>query len=171
MVDRRVDVAVNRLVDSEDSPVDQNLVHMVPAALAGNPVVVVGVLVEHLPIGSEVVAAGLAVNRPGVDTVECFVVEADIPVVLLLRTAVEDSHLVVGEAVAHTVLEQEGRRNDPIMNNLACSCRRRHHLLRIRRSNSTSLVRLFLQKDIEKSTSQRTRYLYGDSKDTHNYIP
>jgi hypothetical protein len=65
-------------------------------------------------------------------------------VVLLLRTAVEDSHLVVGEAVAHTVLEQEGRRNDPIMNNLACSCRRRHHLLRIRRSNSTSLVRLFL---------------------------
>lgn len=171
MVDRRVDVAVNRLVDSEDSPVDQNLVHMVPAALAGNPVVVVGVLVEHLPIGSEVVAAGLAVNRPGVDTVECFVVEADIPVVLLLRTAVEDSHLVVGEAVAHTVLEQEGRRNDPIMNNLACSCRRRRRHLRIRRSNSTSLVRLFLQKDIEKSTSQRTRYLYGDSKDTHNYIP
>jgi hypothetical protein len=30
------------------------------------------------------------------------------------------------------------------MNNLACSCRRRRRHLRIRRSNSTSLVRLFL---------------------------
>ena len=155
VVGHLVDVAVDHLADSEESLVDQDLVHMVPAALEDNPVVVVVVLVENFPTDSEAVVAGLAEGHLDVDMVECFVVEVDILVVLPLRIAVEDSHLAVGEAVVRTVPEQEGRRNDPIMNNLACSYRRRH-LPRIQRSNSISLVRLFLQDEIEKKTTLRT---------------